>query len=150
VHAYGRQTLFYVARDGAVGLPEKLHRLRIQLPTCWRMVSQWESLRPWRPRVPIAEDSLNGMISVALNEGMPQAERRLKSLWIVFSVMLRLGFYDLLRPGELHGLSKYDVPSFDTHQRCYSLRGGPFTAEDSVGEWGPGHINSLWRETRPP
>ena len=58
-------------------------------------------------RVPIPFTLLQSLVLIALDLGLQKGKRC--HLFIIMSVLLRVGFYALLRPGEIFGLRRAHV-----------------------------------------
>eukprot|EP00435_Cladocopium_sp_Y103_P007248 s2633_g2.t1 len=97
-----------IAKHGVLFMQIWQPRLKKCLPTTWSHLLAWEELRPvsFRPPLPIAF-----LIAMML-------EARLHSLksensegedWLVFSALIGIGFFGLLRPGEIFSLRACDI-----------------------------------------
>ena len=78
----------------------KLHRP-------WDCIRNWKSILFLGSRPPLQEEILFGLFGFGLNSGFSNASRA--HHWIVFAVLVRVGFHGLLRPGEFLGLRGRDV-----------------------------------------
>ena len=84
-------------RDLLLGLGEKFPWVRPTLTAGWRLVSRWEMLEPSTPHTPIPEMWLHAALAIC---AAWEWHRTMLCLW--------LGFYALLRPGELCTLVRTD------------------------------------------
>eukprot|EP00973_Karenia_brevis_P006019 818979-Karenia_brevis.AAC.1 len=62
---------------------------------------------PTSHRTPITEELLRAMFIFSLEKGFES--KRYSSWWFCFAVLIRIGFFALLRPGEIAQLRKEDV-----------------------------------------
>ena len=83
-------------------------RLRCQLKASWASIKAWEEQEPSQLRSPLPLPILIGMMCLArVHASQTQGADRQKLL--VFSALLGLGYFALLRPGELLALTPNDL-----------------------------------------
>ncbi len=99
-----RQKLSFDTAKHAVLAVQQLLHLKNRLPRAWGCMKAWRSELPTLPtshRIPIPLELVKGLFARAL-------DRWLSQLWpallLPFCVLLRVGSYGLLRPGELFKL----------------------------------------------
>eukprot|EP00973_Karenia_brevis_P012327 1674518-Karenia_brevis.AAC.1 len=78
---------------------------RLQRP--WDALKSWRSRMPTSHRTPITEELLRAMFIYSLERGF--GSNRCSFWWFCFAVLIRIGFFALLRPGELTQLRREDV-----------------------------------------
>ena len=83
--------------------------LRHKLQCTWSSLKAWEEQKPssFRPPLPLA--LLIAITCKARQLGFISVDHKLTELWWRFSALLQLGFFAMLRPGELLQLKKNDI-----------------------------------------
>ena len=84
-------------------------RLRRNLPETWSHLNSWEELRPAGFRAPLPITLLVAMICQSRILGYQSEIEQDKRLWWIFSVLIGVGFFGLLRPGEIFNMRCEDV-----------------------------------------
>lgn len=84
-------------------------QLRRKLPATWEAIKAWEEMKPsnFRPPVPVA--LLMAIVCRAMLRSEKCDHGREAVRWRAFGTLVLLGFYGLLRPGELLGLKASDA-----------------------------------------
>ena len=82
--------------------------LKQKLKRTWTAAKAWALTRPWRPRVPIARDLLQALALTGLDLAAQATSTSQLLPWVIFSVLVRVGFEALLRPTELLSLTAHD------------------------------------------
>ena len=100
-------TAFWLVKHRVLGLQTEFRYVRFKLPRTWDSISSWNSERLRRSRTPIDENCILFMSFVALSWAFE--EPKLAHLLFPFSVLIRLAFYGLLRPGEMLQLRTKDT-----------------------------------------
>ena len=98
---------FWLAKHGVLALQTEFRHARFKLPRSWDCVSAWDATRQHHNRLPLDKMLLDFMSAVALSWGLEDDSKALHL--IAFSVLIKVGFHALLRPGELIGLRAKDV-----------------------------------------
>lgn len=97
-----------VAKHGVLFVQIWLPRLKKKLPTAWSLLLAWEESRPTGYRPPLPMAMLVAMMCDARIIGSKHSDKE-GELWWIFSALLGIGFFGLLRPGELLGLKADDI-----------------------------------------
>lgn len=91
----------------------KLPRLRGRLPTAWGAIRGWESVLPWKSRVPVPLEIAELLFLEAINLAAMAMSDISALMWLTLGVLWILSFHGLLRPGEALGLHMRDVTFSD-------------------------------------
>ena len=78
-----------------------------KLPRAWNCIRGWQRQLVWDNRLPISEVLVKFMFAVSLSWALEAPS--LARFLIPFAVLIRVGFYSLLRPGELTSLLRNDI-----------------------------------------
>ena len=104
-HLYTLKKPVTLASDTILSVRYRYRRLKGQLRSSWDSIFSWRAELPVRLRVPMTEVILQAICRYArfraITGGLEAA-----ALWLPFSVALRAGFWGLLRPGEIAGLTR--------------------------------------------
>lgn len=84
-------------------------RLKKQLQNSWSLIRSWEEQRPGKYRTPLPIPLLVCMICKARALGLRCSSESERELWWTFATMLAVGFFGLLRPGELFRIMIADI-----------------------------------------
>ena len=84
-------------------------RLRFQLKAVWASLKAWEEQEPSQLRAPIPLPVLLGVLCQARMTAQLQDNPKERVKLLRFSALVGLGYFGLLRPGELLKLRKEDV-----------------------------------------
>ena len=84
-------------------------RLRSQLRASWSTIKSWEEQEPSRLRAPMPLPILMGLTCLARLRAETCSSSEEKEKLLTFSVLVGLGFFGLLRPGELLALRREDI-----------------------------------------
>ena len=85
--------------------PELKHQLR----SSWATLRAWEEAIPSQLRTPLPLCVLMGMICQARLFSCEAASSQQRCKWLIFSCLLAVGYFGLLRPGELLGIRRKHV-----------------------------------------
>ena len=85
-------------RDTLLGVQDRFGFCRPALVASWRVVRTWERLDPSEARTPLPHSVLLACKAIALAWNWPRV-----------ALLLHLGFFCLLRPGELFALRRGDI-----------------------------------------
>ncbi|CAE7407977.1 unnamed protein product, partial [Symbiodinium sp. CCMP2592] len=88
-------------------------RLRHRLPETWALLRALEELQPKKVRVPLPFPLLLCMVVAARIHGCRVRGRSARE-WFVFACLLEVGFFAMLRPGELLALRARDVGTLNS------------------------------------
>ena len=84
-------------------------RLKKQLQNSWSLIHAWEEQHPGSYRPPLPIPLLVCMICKARALGLRCGSESERELWWTFATMLAVGFFGLLRPGELFRVVVADI-----------------------------------------
>lgn len=103
----------WIVRHAALSVQFVYRELRGYIPRAWDSIRSWQDRMRWDNRRPLPLAVLRALFAVVLSWSFdcPQLARHI----IPLAVLVRLGFFGLLRPAELFRLRVRDVvlPSFD-------------------------------------
>ena len=98
-----------IAKHGVLFFQVLRPRLKQRLKQTWATLKAWEELQPSQVRSPIPIALLMGMLCRARINSEIATSRIESRKWMIFSVLVSLGFFGVLRPGELLALRKRDI-----------------------------------------
>lgn len=84
-------------------------RLKRTLKSSWNSLRCWEEERPGQFRPPLPLVLLAAILCQARIRSHDADTNHVKNLWLRFTVLVAVGFFGLLRPGELLGLCTEDI-----------------------------------------
>jgi hypothetical protein len=85
---------------------QTLHRsLKGKLRPAWDSIQSWKLMRPVRSRIPMPEPILEALCKFSLLAAL-SLDTKNSLVWWNFAVMLRVGFYGLLRPKEIYRVTR--------------------------------------------
>ena len=84
-------------------------RLRGQLQTAWGNLKTWEEERVSRLRPPLPVPIWLNAVGLARAHARMESQEKIRQQWVLFSALIELGFFCLLRPGEIFRLKHCDV-----------------------------------------
>ena len=88
-------------------------RLRHHLPESWAAIRTLQDLRPRGVRTPVPLPLVLSMIIAARARALPVVGVS-RETWLLFAYLLEVGFFALLRPGELLNLKACDVGTLNS------------------------------------
>lgn len=89
-HLFETGKSLYLLRHLVVFVQKEFLGARMYLSCCWDLIAKWETLEPPIHRTPLPSVILRAMVVVALHWKWPR-----------FAATLVLGFFGILRPGEI-------------------------------------------------
>ena len=98
---------FWKVKHGILGLQSRFRHLRGRLLRTWDCIGSWEAKRAHRNRAPVSLHVLNYICAVAFSWALEDAN--MASRLFPMIVLIRVGFFGMLRPGELLKLTAADV-----------------------------------------
>lgn len=101
-HLYNTSQAHYLARHAILAVEINWPFLRGKLIRAWQSLKSWKLQMKSKSRVPIPFLLLQSLVIKALDLGLNGG--RFAHYYFCISVLLRVGFYGLLRPGELFAL----------------------------------------------
>ena len=105
-HLHDHHHAYAHAKNAVIAMQELLGIRRVDFRRPWLMLSSWQAKRPLRSRLPMPVALLDMLRLLALERTQsPDAPL----LWLSMMVLLPVGFYSLLRPGELLTLRLQDI-----------------------------------------
>ena len=96
------------AKYGILGVQQKYPHLKGHLQGAWELITAWQLTEPAKHRLPMPEELMEALFSLAVIMGVCADSPR-ANLWLPLAVLLRAGFYGLLRPGEIYALQRAGV-----------------------------------------
>lgn len=109
MHKSGEKSSLRVAKHAVLFTQAWRPRLRKALPCTWQALRSWEELKPSKFRAPLPLPLLAVLTCASRHMAFFECEAQQRDLWLTFSTLLLVGFYALLRPGELLKLSAADI-----------------------------------------
>jgi len=106
-HCYDTRVKLYIARDAMVAAQTHWPHLQGNLHRAWNVLKSWRMERKVSSRTPIPYVLLQGLVLKCLDMGLSRG--RWSGHYIIMSVLLRVGFYGLLRAGEIYALRKRHI-----------------------------------------
>lgn len=98
-----------VAKHGTLFVQVFRPRLKHRLNQTWGTLKAWEEMQPGSLRSPLPLPLLMGMICQARVNSETCVHGAESHRWLQFSVLISLGFFGLLRPGEIFQLRRKDI-----------------------------------------
>eukprot|EP00973_Karenia_brevis_P003500 483612-Karenia_brevis.AAC.1 len=95
------------AKHAILGLQYFYPQLRRKLNRPWDALKAWRASTPSSHRVPITSQLVQAMFGIGLDTAFGSSTAS-RGKWFCFAILLRLGFYALLRPAELCNLRRRD------------------------------------------
>ena len=103
-HAVG--VSFSLAQHALLAFQTRHSHLRGHLGRAWDSIKAWKQQLPQRHRLPMPIVVLKALFATLLDFAVRAPSG---SIWVTIAVLTRLGFYALLRPGELLALRRGDI-----------------------------------------
>ena len=100
---------FYVARAAVLYAQLVLPRVRWHLPRAWNALKGWKKALPSRARTPLPFELLQYLFLFALDLAVRADSAVERRVWLTMAVLLRIGFFGLMRPRELVSLRRKDL-----------------------------------------
>ena len=109
MHQLNDARAFRVAKHSILFMQIWQPRLRRHLPATWNFMIAWEEMRPasFRPPLPIV--LLIAMVCDSRSRSWQSKDLQTQEMWLLFSVMICVGFLAMMRPGELFKLRLSDI-----------------------------------------
>ena len=98
---------FWIVKHAVLSAQTRFRHYRGKIPRAWDCLSSWEATRPFRSRTPIGRDLVYFLSAVAFSWGVEVGSRA--NHMLPMSILLRVGYHGLLRPGEIANLRVEDV-----------------------------------------
>ena len=106
-HSHDCEDSLWVVKHALLCVQARFPHLRSHIGRPWACLKSWESEKPFRSRLPLPHDVMRKMCAVAID--MAGADPAQSLHWLGLAVLIRVGYYCLLRPAELVGLRRKDV-----------------------------------------
>lgn len=109
LHSMELKSGLRIAKHAVLFVQASRPRLKKTLKTTWNSLRSWEEQQPsgFRPPVPVAV--LAALVCKSRQLGLKSENSQEKRLWHSVGTLLLVGFFGLLRPGEMFGLCCSDV-----------------------------------------
>ena len=104
-HCFDHNVNFSIPKHAALAA-QQIYHLRQKLPRAWNCLWSWKHRLPTQHRLPIPLDFVRAAFTVALNMAFSHRDG---GLYLALAVLIRIGFYGLLRPSEMYNLRAGDV-----------------------------------------
>ena len=104
-----RRSSLRIAKHGVLYIQVIRPRLRHQLKSTWATIKAWEEQQPSQLRSPLPIVLLVSMICKARLLSEVTSDSKTRRRWLVFSSLIGLGFFGMLRPGEIFNLRCGDI-----------------------------------------
>ncbi len=104
-----RRKDLHLAKHGTLFVQVFRPRLKHRLNQTWATLKAWEEMQPGSMRSPLPLPILMGMICQARLNSETCVHGAESFRWLQFSVLISLGFFGLLRPGEIFNLRQKDI-----------------------------------------
>eukprot|EP00438_Fugacium_kawagutii_P028079 Skav223928 [mRNA] locus=scaffold2593:382825:387213:+ [translate_table: standard] len=108
-HASGKKSALRQAKHAVLMIQIMRPRLRRSLQSTWEVLKSWEESQPSSFRAPMPLPLLAAMVCSARIRAERSDTTAERQVWFTFSTLLLVGFFGLLRPGELLNISGEDV-----------------------------------------
>jgi hypothetical protein len=108
-YCFDTQVPFWRAKYGLLAIQTHWRHLRGRLGRGWDALRSWGLQRPQRSRLPLPWEVLKAMVGLAFCLGLEGGRKA--TAFFSMSVLLRVGFYGLLRPAEICSLRCRDICS---------------------------------------
>ena len=117
MHSKDKRSSLRLAKHAVLMVQITRPRLRKSLQTAWNSIKSWEEQRPSNFRPPLPIPLLVAMVCkariFAQNSRGPE-----RVLWHVFATLLMVGFFGMLRPGEIFNLRPGDINLANSLSLC--------------------------------
>ena len=101
-HSHDQGLPMWVARHAVLAAQTKHREWRGQLKRAWDALASWRQELPAGHRTPFTEDLVRALSAVAWHQSVQEPADAWR--WLIWGFLLRIGFFGLLRPGELSAL----------------------------------------------
>ena len=108
-HSEDKQSSLRVAKHGVLWVQVLRPRLKQSLQSTWNTLKSWEEQKPAGLRPPMPLPLLCVLVCKARVLAQESGESKTRDAWMIFSALLLIGFFGLLRPGELLALRASDA-----------------------------------------
>eukprot|EP00438_Fugacium_kawagutii_P002055 Skav212336 [mRNA] locus=scaffold1488:19301:20410:+ [translate_table: standard] len=109
MHECGKASSLRIAKHAILYVQAARPRLKKTLKSAWNSIRIWEEQTPSSFRAPLPLSLLVALTCQCRAQAAREEKKGVKSLWLIFSVLINLGYFALLRPGELFKLKGNDV-----------------------------------------
>lgn len=109
MHTLNEKKSLRVAKHAVLFIQICRPRLGKHLQNTWSALRSWEEVQPSRLRAPLPVALLVALICQARDIAWKAESWKLEHMWYSFAALLGLGFFSLLRPGELLALTVGDI-----------------------------------------
>ena len=103
--AHQQRIAFHIVKHAVLHAQFKYPHLRRHLPGTWSCLKSWQASKPWTPRRPMHRHAMLNAFLRALDHAMRAPTLQASFRWLVLGLFIRLGFWGLLRPGEMYRLT---------------------------------------------
>ena len=108
MHRFGKKSSLRVAKLGVLFMQCVRPRLKRNINSTWTTIRSWEEQKPSGYCAPLPVVLLAALVCLS-RKLASELDGRTSDLWYRFSSMLTMGFFGLLRPGEMFKLQSRHV-----------------------------------------
>ena len=105
----GRTSALRIAKHAILYVQAARPRLLKTLKSAWAVLRAWEEQMPGSFRPPLPFTLLAAMTCQSRLQAARDDSCSSRSIWHVFGTLLNVGYFALLRPGELLKLKTFDI-----------------------------------------
>lgn len=109
MHDGSQKSSLRIAKHAILYVQAARPRLKKTLKAAWNSIKIWEEQTPSNFRPPLPLSILVALTCQCRLLAARDESRPCKSIWLAFGVLLNIGFFALLRPGEMFKLVASDV-----------------------------------------
>ena len=108
-HSDKKRSQLGLVKHALLGAQHLFPGLKGKIPTAWAHVRTWEEEKVSKLRPPLPLPIWLCVVGLARAHAVTIKDPRLSEAWTVFSVLIEVGFFCLLRPGEILRLCHSDI-----------------------------------------
>ena len=108
-HSDKRRSQLGLVKHALLGTQHLFPGLRGKIPTAWAHVRTWEEEKVSKLRPPLPLAIWLCVVGLARAHASTAHDPKLREAWTIFSVLVEVGFFCLLRPGEILRLCHADI-----------------------------------------
>lgn len=108
-HADRKKNPLALVKHALLGAQHIFPAVKGKIPTAWAHVRTWEEERVSKLRPPLPLPIWLCVVGLARAHASTARNLKLREAWTIFSVLIEVGFFCLLRPGEIFRLRHSDI-----------------------------------------